>query len=292
MAQRLQSAQNEHRHPDQAVVSSGDRKRGAEMHYSITSLKNYRLTASDGVIGHVKDIYFDSHTWTVRYLVVNTGSWLLGREVLIPAQAIGRVDVAEKSIRVNLSLSKIKGAPVSDSALPVSRQDDYAHHEYYGFPPGVGPWVALHASAGAVPGGDSSMPIEWEKSSFAHQPSLEGHNNFYLRSAHDVIGHTVQGSDDGIGCVGDFLIDDADWSIRYLIVNTAIWFGKAVIVPTAAIREVSWDKRTVYLTIPRERVKHAPEYDASHPAVDLEQRLAALRGPDDGAVSPCPTPLR
>ena len=89
-----------------------------------------------------------------------------------------------------------------------------------------------------------------------------------------MIGQTVRGSDDEIGCVGDFLVDDADWSIRYFIVNTAIWFGKQVVVPTAAIREVSWDERTVYLTFPRERVKHAPEYDASQPSADLEQRLA------------------
>mgnify|MGYP001602413643 CR=1 FL=1 len=257
------------------------------MHYSTSSLRNFHLTAADGVIGHVKDIYFDSHAWTVRYLVVNTGAWLLGKEVLIPAPALGLVDVAGKSIRANLSLQKIKDAPDSDSALPVSRQDDDAHHDYYGYPPGVGPWVALHASAGAAPGGESSERVG---SGPADHPPLAGRGDFYLRSAHDVIGHTVRGSDDDIGRVGDFLVDDSDWSLRFFIVETAIWFGKQVVVPTAAIREVSWDERTVYLTLSRDRVKHAPEYDASQPSAGLEQRLAGLPRPDREAVSPVPHP--
>jgi hypothetical protein len=82
-----------------------------------------------------------------------------------------------------------------------------------------------------------------------------------------------------IGRVGEFLVDDRDWSIRYFIVQTALWFGKNVVVPTAAIREVSWDQQTVYLTIPRERIKNAPEYDVGAPRLpDYEQRLDAYFG--------------
>ena len=39
------------------------------------------VTASDGVIGHVKDVFFDDIRWTIRYLVVDTGHWMSGREV-------------------------------------------------------------------------------------------------------------------------------------------------------------------------------------------------------------------
>ena len=38
------------------------------------------LGASDGEIGRVKDFYFDDATWAVRYVVVDTGSWLPGRK--------------------------------------------------------------------------------------------------------------------------------------------------------------------------------------------------------------------
>jgi len=42
-----------------------------------------KLAASDGEIGQVKDFYFDDQNWVMRYLVVDTGSWLSGRKVLI-----------------------------------------------------------------------------------------------------------------------------------------------------------------------------------------------------------------
>ena len=39
-------------------------------------LHDYKISATDGEIGQVKDLYFDDHAWTIRYFVVDTGSWL------------------------------------------------------------------------------------------------------------------------------------------------------------------------------------------------------------------------
>lgn len=44
---------------------------------NINDIYGTRLAATDGEIGHVKDFYFDDESWAVRYLVVETGSWLL-----------------------------------------------------------------------------------------------------------------------------------------------------------------------------------------------------------------------
>ncbi|MEP7246109.1 MAG: PRC-barrel domain-containing protein [Gammaproteobacteria bacterium] len=45
----------------------------------VTALKGSRVRASDGEIGKVTDVYFDDEDWVVRYLVVDTGDWLIGR---------------------------------------------------------------------------------------------------------------------------------------------------------------------------------------------------------------------
>ena len=45
-------------------------------------LKGVTIEAMDGDIGSVQDLYFDDRTWTIRYFVVDTGTWLLGRRVL------------------------------------------------------------------------------------------------------------------------------------------------------------------------------------------------------------------
>ncbi len=237
------------------------------MLHPISSLKGYRLESLDGEIGSVRDVYFDCHDWTVRYLIVNTGSWLLGKEVLISPDALGRIDVAEESIHVELTLEKIKNAPNIDTQRPVSRQQETAYFNYYGYAPywgGYMPMMGVGIMGTAPYAAMPTVPPPGSPEALARQQQREA-IDYHLRSVHDVTGHTICGSDDEIGRVGDFLVDDRDWSIRYFIVDTAIWFGKEVVVPTAAIREVSWDTQTVYLTIPRERVKNAPEYDSSTP---------------------------
>jgi len=53
------------------------------------SMENYAIAATDGVIGHVKDFYFDDAAWVVRYLVVETGDWLAHRKVLVSPISVG-----------------------------------------------------------------------------------------------------------------------------------------------------------------------------------------------------------
>ena len=55
-------------------------------------LRGYAIRATDGVIGKVDDFYFDDEDWGIRYLVVDTGSWLSGRKVLISPIALGSPD--------------------------------------------------------------------------------------------------------------------------------------------------------------------------------------------------------
>ena len=245
------------------------------MLHSVNSLKSYRLGAVDGEIGRVADLYFDSHEWTARYLVVNTGAWLFGKQVLLPAKTLGGVDVADTSIRVNLTLAKIKASPESDTKPPVSRRDDISRHEYYGVESEISPWISLHTPALAALDRNtltSSMEIPHGDT----RPTGIEADQFNLRSVHDVIGHTVQGTDREIGTVGDFLVDDADWSIRYFVVNTAIWFGQDVALPTTAIREVSWDNRSVFINLTREQVKTAPAYDVTDLSYgELDRQMTA-----------------
>ena len=51
-------------------------------------LTGYTLQARDGDIGKLEQIYFDDHYWSVRYFIVHTGSWLLGKDVLIAPLAV------------------------------------------------------------------------------------------------------------------------------------------------------------------------------------------------------------
>ena len=89
---------------------------------SIKQLYGEKLRASDGEIGHVKDFYFDDQKWVVRCAVVDTGSWLLGRLVLIAPHAFGNLDQNRSLLLVNLTRQQIENSPPIESHKPVSRQ--------------------------------------------------------------------------------------------------------------------------------------------------------------------------
>src|SRR5688572_11619389 len=95
-----------------------------------TDLMGLKLGARDGEIGRVKDFYFDDQTWTVRYLVADTGTWLTGRRVLISPFAFEGLDPEHKHINVKLTREQIERSPSIDEHKPVSRQfeSDYARH--------------------------------------------------------------------------------------------------------------------------------------------------------------------
>jgi len=75
------------------------------------SLTGYRVEATDGHIGKV-----DEETDEVgsAYIVVDTGPWILGTHVLLPAGTITGIDVAQKIVRVDRTKDEIRESPQFD----------------------------------------------------------------------------------------------------------------------------------------------------------------------------------
>jgi uncharacterized protein YrrD len=59
------------------------------MLFNTKDLRGTKLQATNGEIGHIDDVYFDDMTWELRYIIVNTGGWLSGRQVLLSPQCFG-----------------------------------------------------------------------------------------------------------------------------------------------------------------------------------------------------------
>src|ERR1700719_2971350 len=91
-------------------------------------LKGTSIAATDGEIGSVQDLYFDDHSWTIRYLVVDTGTWLPGRQVLISPLSVRE---AGDKILVDLTQEQVKRSPSVESDKPVNRQQEEAIGGYY-----------------------------------------------------------------------------------------------------------------------------------------------------------------
>jgi hypothetical protein len=98
------------------------------------------------------------------------------------------------------------------------------------------------------------------------QHSRNRHEDAHLRSAVEVCGYRVQGSDEAIGHVADFVVDDETWEIRYLVVDVGHWWsGRKVLVSPQWTSRVSWDERKVYVDLPRDAIKGSPVWEPTAP---------------------------
>jgi hypothetical protein len=69
------------------------------------------------------------------------------------------------------------------------------------------------------------------------------------------------------GHVVDFLVDDADWSIRYIKVDTKEWWsGISVLMPPRSVRKIDLPNRLVHLDVDRQEVLNSSPYDPSKTA--------------------------
>jgi len=215
------------------------------------TLKDYKLDSLDGEIGKVKEFYFDDRHWAIRYLVADTGNWLMGVQVLISPYALVDVNKDEQHIAVNLTKKQIEDSPSLNSDKPVSRQFEEAYYGYYGWP--------MYWGGPNMWGYYPSIVRDREK----WRVSTPGKKAWdpHLRSTRDVSGHHIQATDGEIGHVEDFIIDDETWAIRYLIIDTQNWWpGKKVLVSPQWIERVSWSESKVFVNLSRETIKQSPEY--------------------------------
>jgi len=92
---------------------------------------DYLIQAEDGGIGHVEDLVIDVETWAIRYLIINTRNWWLGKKVLVSPQWIERVSWSERKVFINLTRETIKQSPeYTDDSLLTRDYEDRLHRHY------------------------------------------------------------------------------------------------------------------------------------------------------------------
>jgi uncharacterized protein YrrD len=244
-----------------SYASFTEHSKGNNMLRNIVKLCEDKLGASDGDIGSVEDFYFDDHRWTVRYVVANTGSWMSGRLVLISPHAFGKFYEAGDALKVNLTRKQIEDSPSIDAHKPVSRQFEEEYHKYYGWPnywQGGMMWGVSDYPFATPPEG--SLP-EVHASSEAEPV---GFGDPHLRSAKAVIGYQIRATDEVIGHVTDFVMDDRNWSIKQMVVDTRKWLpGKRVLIAPAQINRISWEESQVHVNMTKDTLLKAPLFSVA-----------------------------
>jgi hypothetical protein len=235
---------------------------------SIKSLHGYAIHAADGDMGKVYDFYFDDQTWTIRYLVADTGAWLSGRRVLLSTVSLKEPEWERREFPVSLTMEQVERSPNIDTHRPVSRQMEEDLYSYYGWSPYWG--VSAYFTAAPLDPTLTMPQIETVQNLSERQ---EG--DPHLRSAKEVIGYRAHASDGEVGHVQDFIADDENWIIRYGVVNTGHWLQERhVLIAPQWIQEVSWAGREVHVDLTCKIIENAPGFDPSAPVTrEYEMRL-------------------
>lgn len=245
------------------------------MNLSLETLRGYRLDARDGEIGRIRDYLFDDHQWGGRWLVADTGKWLLGKKVLLSPISFEDPDHDGKTIAVNLTKEEVENSPHLDEDAPVSRQFEKTFFDHYHWPYywlGGGLWANTTHPMYLDP---TRNPLEKEL-----EPEDPEQGEHVLRSGHELTKYTLLSHGDGIGYVEDLIVDTSTWAARFLVMDTRKWFkGKKILIPPEQVTKVSWNEHAVHVDVPRGELEEAPAYEEDAPVDDrVESRVRGYFG--------------
>lgn len=225
---------------------------------TLDNMLGYRLAAADGEIGKVHDFFVDDSLWRLRYLVIDTGSWLNRRRVLVAPAALGTIDGEHRQFCVKLTRDQIAKSPDVDTEKPVSRQEEIGMNAHYGWP---AYWAPEAITVPAPP----LAAVLRRDAQLAGDP--------HLRSFREISSYGVNHAGEYIARAQDFVIDDSDWSLTNMVIVLGGWLdSRLVAVPVDSITAVSWTLRMMTVDLPKTTLETLPVFEI-HAPVNREARI-------------------
>ena len=226
---------------------------------SIVNLSSCKIESKEGNIGHIHSFLFDDHSWTIRYLIVDTGHWLPGRKVLLSPEVLGEVKEFKNTLHIELTMDQIRNSPDIDTEKSVSRQHEIELHRYYNWVPY---WTGSFGTE-TIPYAPTDLEINED---IKQQQKSEEETESHLRDTDEVTGYKIHANDGQIGHLDDFIISRDGWKIRYIVVDTSKWLlDRKVIIPPDWIKEIDWATSEVVVDVSKDAVKDSPGFNPAEP---------------------------
>lgn len=224
------------------------------MKRSLKELISYKLSTKDGSNASIIDFLFDEDAWVLRYLEADFGNFFKDKRVLIPKVFLEEPDWEKKHFALDINKDEFNKFPPLEKHMPVSREYEtklrqYFNIDYY--------WMQANTSnidVGLFPPRPLIPPAKSVKDDDIKSK---------LRSFNEVEGYRIKASDGTIGHVEDLIVDDADWQIVYLIVDTKNWlpWSKKVVLSLGWLDEINYPDQQVSINLKVDAIKNAPDYD-------------------------------
>jgi hypothetical protein len=78
---------------------------------SMAAVTGYECHATDGMVGHLRDVLLDNGAWVIAYIVIDAGTWWSGRRVLLSPQSVKGFDWSNARVDLSLSRDQVKAGP-------------------------------------------------------------------------------------------------------------------------------------------------------------------------------------
>jgi uncharacterized protein YrrD len=214
--------------------------------WNASAIKGYAIAATDGDVGHVADILIDSASWMVRWLIVDTGSWLNQRTVGLPVWALSRPEPETQDLAVTLTRRQIERSPQIDGDRRLTLEREVLMSEHYA--------SGRRSQPEPVQGSATTLVR-------AKQATVESSGN--LVSLNVLKNASVEASDGEIGHVDSLIVDTETWTIIYLVVHTGHWWAdKKVLILPRIVVHIDDIRGSIDLNVSREKVRGSPDYVA------------------------------
>jgi hypothetical protein len=214
---------------------------------SLRKLSGLRLRAGDGDLGKPKNWLIDDAQWAVRYLVADLGWWPAHRRVLVAPLAFRQIDECALVLFLNGTRKDLEDSSPLARGLNGACPYEQGHAQRLG--------RLWHDGAGFV----SRAAVETAQDAVG--AVAKHHHDPHLHSWREALGCRLQAGNAEIGLISDFIAEDQDWTILYLVVDTGHWWAeKKLLVLPDWIEGVSWKNALVHLNVPRQLICDAPEF--------------------------------
>lgn len=225
----------------------------------LSDLKRYTLKTADGQQGKLVDCLFDDTRWIVRYLAVDFNQ----RTHLISPRAAGLPDTTEEQIPLPVTGDSVAGGPVYDPSAGLTRSLETSLHDYFQWPYY---WEEEQEIPSHAPGDLTGVPLVEMVSQRREQLEASGEASTPgappLRSFNRVAGFTLQGRDGTIGRLEDFIVNDENWTIMYMIINLGgLLSNKRVIVSPSLVTSIDWDRSEMTVDLKQQTIHDSPPFD-------------------------------
>lgn len=229
---------------------------------SLNELRSYSIVTKDGDKRRINDFLVDDWTWTVRYLVVDTGRWLPGRLVLVSPHAFETPRWSEKLFPIVLSKKRLEDGPSITADEPVSRQKEAELAHFYSWPPY---WAEGNPLPGSVTGRltpDTQAFENEEQTAEIEERRRARTADPHLQSLRDITGFVVEAKDGDVGTLHDFIVDDDVWAVRSVVIDTGnVLPGTKIAISSEWITSLDWEASRARAMMTKAQVKSSPPFD-------------------------------